>query len=148
MTKYKPNTDLDPAWIVDIDGTMTTGPFKRTPFQWNKVGNDLPNYPVIDVVNALYWESNDIVFVSGRDEVCRSDTQQWLKSHWGYDKGYYLLMRPHGDRRPDEVVKAEIFDLWVAPRFHVKGVIDDRAKVVKMWRDKGLTCLQVAEGAF
>ena len=27
-------------------------------------------------------------------------------------------------------------------------VLDDRNQVVKMWRENGLTCLQVAEGDF
>jgi hypothetical protein len=30
----------------------------------------------------------------------------------------------------------------------IKGVFDDRNQVVKMWREKGLTCFQVAEGNF
>jgi hypothetical protein len=141
-------TTQKPAWIVDIDGTMTLGPHQRKPFHWALVGNDLPNLPVIAVVQALYWDNYDIIFVSGRSEECRGLTEQWLSKHFGPGYKHELHMRPEGDFRPDEIVKAEIFDRDIAPYANVRGVIDDRAKVVKMWRDKGLTCLQVAEGAF
>jgi hypothetical protein len=147
MTKYQPDTFLPEAWIVDIDGTLTLGPHQRGPFEWHKVGNDLPNWPVIAVVNALEYDQYDIVFVSGRSERCRRETHHWLDKNLGCNYSF-LYMRPIGDFRPDEIVKAEIFDNEIAPWWNVRGVIDDRAKVVKMWRDKGLTCLQVAEGAF
>ena len=31
---------------------------------------------------------------------------------------------------------------------NVLGVFEDRDRVVKMWRDLGITCFQVAEGDF
>lgn len=50
--------------------------------------------------------------------------------------------------RPDDDVKYDMFYREVAHRFNVLYVIDDRDKVVKMWRDIGLTCAQVAYGDF
>ena len=48
---------------------------------------------------------------------------------------------------PDEKLKKSwLTDLTKPDR--VMCVFDDRDKVVKMWRDNGLTCFQVAEGAF
>ena len=32
--------------------------------------------------------------------------------------------------------------------YNVKFVLDDRNRVVEMWRSLGLTCLQVADGDF
>ena len=57
-------------------------------------------------------------------------------------------MRKEGDNRPDEVVKEEIFNENIRGNYSVRFVLDDRSKVVDMWRQLGLKCLQVAEGDF
>lgn len=59
-----------------------------------------------------------------------------------------LLLRHTGDQRADNIVKAEIYDAHIEPHFTVIGVVDDRRNVVEMWRSRGLTCFQVAEGDF
>jgi hypothetical protein len=46
------------------------------------------------------------------------------------------------------VVKREIFDRSIRHVWQVRGVLDDRDQVVRMWRDLGLTCAQVAPGDF
>jgi hypothetical protein len=84
--------------------------------------------------------------MSGRDSVCREETWAWMERHEVlFD---VLHMRREGDCRPDSAVKAELFWRHVAPRWDVRGVIDDRASVVAMWRAMGLMCAQVAEGNF
>ncbi|WP_026416471.1 hypothetical protein [Actinomadura oligospora] len=43
-------------FLVDIDGTVALrrpGPDERAPHDWHRVGEDLPNQPVITVVQAL-----------------------------------------------------------------------------------------------
>jgi len=57
-------------------------------------------------------------------------------------------MRSQGDTRPDEIVKREIYEEHIKPLYNVDFVLDDRNKVVKMWRSLGLKVLQVAEGNF
>ena len=57
-------------------------------------------------------------------------------------------MRANGDYRADDVIKAEIFQEHILPRYSVAAVVDDRNRVVNMWRSLGLICLQVAEGDF
>lgn len=59
-----------------------------------------------------------------------------------------LLMRPDGDDRPDWQVKTELFDAHVRDRYDMKLSLDDRDQVVGLWRHMGITCLQVAPGAF
>lgn len=119
----------------------------RSPYSL-KVSSDKPNLPVIQVVQAL---ANDprvdaIIIVSGRDARARPATAAWLAAH---EVPYTeLIMRPTGDNRPDQVLKQEILHQRILPRYEVTGVLDDRNKVVKMWRDNGLVCLQVAEGDF
>lgn len=146
--RYEPDPDRPPAWLVDIDGTlalMSTAAGGRTPFEWHRVGEDSPNPAVVDLVRALDAETS-IVVMSGRDEVCRPQTERWLAEHRvPYEA---LFMRPAGDSRKDSIVKRELFDRHVATAWAVRGVIDDRRQVVQMWRDLGLMCAQVAPGDF
>lgn len=139
------------TWLVDIDGTLALRG-ERKPYEWHRVGEDKPNEPVIEVVRALAACSN-IVFVSGRMEDCREQTLDWLHEHVCRRAltcfHAPLFMRADDDYRRDTVVKREIYETWIAGRYDVAGVIDDRDQVVKMWRNElGLTCLQVAEGNF
>jgi hypothetical protein len=46
------------------------------------------------------------------------------------------------------VVKLELFDEHIRDQYDVQFVLDDRNQVVDMWRQLGLTCLQVGPGAF
>jgi hypothetical protein len=57
-------------------------------------------------------------------------------------------MRPHGDHRPDDELKKEIYEKWVAPLYDIVGVFDDRKRAVDMWRSLGLTVFHVAEGDY
>lgn len=145
---YVRDRRLPKAWVVDIDGTLTLGPHQRSPYDWARVGQDKPRYPVLWLVEAL-WESPeqfDIVLLSGRDESCRDETVAWLNEHSVPRTALY--MRKAGDNRPDDIVKNEMFETLVAPDWNVAGIVDDRNSVVDMWRSKGLTCLQVAPGDF
>jgi hypothetical protein len=135
-------------WICDIDGTLALHG-GRGPFDWARVGEDQPNPPVVALVRALIRDGHSVIYVSGRMEQCRAETIEWLRRHvFGHDMAPLLYMRPDGDYRPDDTIKREIYDRDIAPFHRVTGVIDDRAKVVAMWRSLGLTCVQVAEGNF
>jgi predicted kinase len=143
---YEPDEDLPPALLVDIDGTVAlmNG---RGPYEWSRVGEDLPHEAVVDAVRAMHAAGNAIIFCSGRDEVCRPETQAWLELFVGvpYEA---LFMRSAGDSRKDSIVKREIFDDEIRDRWRIVGVFDDRQQVVRMWRAIGLTVFQVAEGDF
>jgi predicted kinase len=51
-------------------------------------------------------------------------------------------MRKGGDHRSDVIVKSEILDEILARGHDIAFVVDDRPRVVEMWRQRGLTCLQ------
>lgn len=143
---YHPDPELPPVVLVDIDGTVALMA-GRSPYDWRRVGEDEPNPSVIAAVRAMHAAGHAIVFCSGRDEVCRAETEAWLELF--VDVPYEaLFMRPEGDSRKDSVVKREIFDSEIRDRWRVVGVFDDRAQVVRMWRALGLTVFQVAEGDF
>lgn len=139
------------AVIVDVDGTIAlmgkNQPGRRGPFDWNRVGEDDPNEPIIQLIKRLRGPHVYVLWVSGRDSVCRQDTQLWLNQHCGAC-GEPLFMRREGDRRPDTEVKYELYHDYIEQDYNVVWVLDDRNSVVRMWRDLGLTVLQVADGDF
>ena len=143
------NTNGSPlAWIVDIDGTLALHSHHRNPYDWRSANRDLPNIPVVMAVQALAAHSGvaAIILISGRHEQARELTLRWLdENSVPFDR---LLMRADGDNRSDEIVKEELFRSEIAPRYAIGGVIDDRSRVVAMWRRIGLVCFQVAEGNF
>jgi hypothetical protein len=50
---------------------------------------------------------------------------------------------------PDDVLKRQWFDAMLRDdRERLVATFDDRDRVVKMWRDAGVTCFQVAPGEF
>ena len=148
---YDNPTDLPRAVIVDIDGTVAKMS-DRSPYDWQRVGEDQPVQAVIDAVRAaLQYTSpaSHIIFMSGRDSSCRDITIEWLAKYVQISPlSYDLFMRAEGDNRADNIVKYELFNENIRGKFHVNYVLDDRDQVVKMWRELGLACFQVAPGAF
>ena len=53
-----------------------------------------------------------------------------------------------GNKLDDTIIKRNIYEDMIKPRVNVRCVLDDRDRVVKMWREQGLKVLQVAEGDF
>ena len=142
---YVPNDDHPDAWLVDIDGTLALNTGGRSPYDLERVGEDEPNHPVIDVVYGLASMGMQIVFCSGREDSCRDATEAWLDEHLGYNAP--LFMRAADDKRRDSLVKRDLLE-EIGKLYAVRGVLDDRDQVVEMWRAAGLTCLQVADGDF
>jgi FMN phosphatase YigB (HAD superfamily) len=137
------------TYIFDMDNTLCMkrhGEGQRGLYDWHRVGEDLPNIPVINIYKKLevFYK---IIIVSGRNESCRSETIDWLHRH--NIRIYKLFMRAKKDRRPDWEIKEEVYRVHIEPEYEVLGVFEDRDSVVKMWRRVlGLTCFQVEYGAF
>lgn len=115
--------------------------------------SDRPNAPVITVLHSLRYAAADIRIFSGRSDEVREETVAWLTTHTNLRPRELLTstlrMRKQGDYTPDEVLKKQWFDeLSTHDRMRLMCVFDDRDKVVKMWRDEGVACFQVAPGEF
>ena len=135
---------LPKAVICDIDGTLAHM-VNRSPYDPSKYMDDKKD-DFIHWAFARLSENATRIIVSGRMEEYRADTEKWLSNHGiTYD---HLYMRPTGDKRQDAVIKQEIYDTHIKDNYDVRCVLDDRNRVVKMWRDNGLKVLQVAEGDF
>jgi uncharacterized HAD superfamily protein len=141
--------------IVDIDGTLADASHRlhfiqTKPKNWKAffaaMGKDEPIRETITVVNSLWNSGYRIVLASGRPENYRAITAGWLR----YNRVYHdmLFMRGAGDKRPDDIVKRELLTSIRVHGFQPKLAIDDRDRVVEMWRSEGLRCWQVAPGDF
>jgi len=132
------------AICFDIDGTLTLGPKDRSAYEWHKVGQDDVNVSIRSLAQLHHFDGNNtIIIVSGRDAVCRPETEKWFKDN--YIPYHYLFMRKEGDNRPDDIVKEEIIDNNILPEYNIKLWIDDRLKVCRMVYRKGISLLRVGD---
>jgi phosphoglycolate phosphatase-like HAD superfamily hydrolase len=145
------------AYLFDIDGTLADlthrlHHIQSTPKNWDAFfaacPDDAPIPHMIELVQTLHAAGRDVFFVSGRSDRVRAETLAWLDKNIGGVYDDELYMRRDGDHRPDNLVKAEMLDQIRAEDFEPIMAFDDRDQVVKMWREKGIPCVQVAEGAF
>ncbi len=134
------------AVIFDVDGTLAHNYENRSPFDNNRVLEDSPDPHVIELAKIFKDRGLAVVVVSGREDVCKEDTVLWLQANdVPFDE---IHMRKAKDYRKDSFVKKEIYEEHIRPYFNILYVLDDRRVCVHMWRDQGLTCLQVDEGLF
>ncbi|MEU3693612.1 AAA family ATPase [Streptomyces narbonensis] len=145
-TPYVSDPALPSAVMCDIDGTLALRG-DRGPYDFMRCDLDLLNISVRDALRAFRAaESDRIVLLSGRSEDHREITEAWLARHGvPYDE---LWMRASGDGRGDDIVKAELFDAHVRHRYAVRVSLDDRDRVVALWRRMGLPTWQVNYGNF
>lgn len=147
---------LQPVYLCDIDGTLTwrspehdADPTTRGIHDYDRVSEDLYHPDVFNTVGSLQQSGAKIIYVSGRPDSCRDDTVAWINAPGILvcDQANPLYMRTTGDRRPDTIVKRELFDMYIRPwGYPIFGVFDDRNRVVfKTWREQlGLTVFHVA----
>lgn len=114
---------------------------------------DPPRQPVVDILVALseLHPPYEIAIWSGRPAAYGHVASAWLKKHVSpkWESYVSLRMRPDDENNvPDEVLKESWLDEVMTAGRRVEYVFDDRNKVVAMWRRRGITCFQVAEGNF
>lgn len=144
-------------YLVDMDGTIADLSH-RLHFiengnrQWLEffaaVPDDKPIPEVIKTVQLLSQAGAKIILVTGRSEVCKLKTIEWLRTNEvPFDD---LYMRNENDHRPDNIVKSELLDkiLGEYAGWQIIAAMEDRKQVVDMYRSRGLRVFQVADGDF
>ena len=148
--------------IFDLDGTLALIDARRKlatkpngKMNWDiffdpkNIDLDLPNHAVIAMAQTLKAAGHRIIIFSGRSKATKDATNVWLKKfNVPCD---VLKMRPTSRDfmfMPDDKLKQMWLDNLFADKSDIICVFDDRQKVVDMWRDNGLTCMQVAPGDF
>ncbi len=154
---------MRPLYIFDLDGTLALIEHRRHfvectreaqdwPAFYAACDKDIPNKPIIELMNRLIVGYCDVWIFSGRSDEVRTKTQNWLDVHTQFysrmdDEN--LMMRAEGDYTVDDVLKKQWLDAMLpVDRERLVAVFDDRDRVVNMWRENGITCLQVAPGGF
>ena len=166
--------DLDGTLaIIDKRWIKAGSPSGKTPtpgkmdwdvfFDPDNIKLDEPNHPVIKMAQLFNHDGFNIVIFSGRNDRSFHTTKDWLARH--QVPFHLLVMRPDKFKEdswpiangnpatkemrfmPDEILKKKMLDTFVDID-DVFLVVDDRNKVVKMWRDLGLNTFQVAPGDF
>ncbi len=157
MSSYGPQWAQNlPQWVIfDLDGTLADIQhrlhyIKNEEKDWDKFNAacfcDEYKWKIGEMVRMFKEEmGRSIAIFTGREEKWRSLTEQWLeKRNVKYD---LLEMRPSKNYASDTIIKRQMFEKHFEPK-DIWLVLDDRDKVVKMWRDIGLTCLQVQFGDY
>lgn len=157
------------AVIFDIDGTLADITHRRhfvtdlpegRKKDWKSffagIPNDAPNKPIKTLYDMVCAAENHLIFgkgapeivpilVSGRASEHRRVTEIWLETH-GINDYFMLLMRGFNDKRDDTIVKQELYHKYIKPHFDVLFVIDDRPRVLRMWRAEGLATFDCGNG--
>jgi predicted kinase len=124
------------AIICDLDGTLAEISH-RSPYDASKAENDGVNTHVLETVRR-FSKDHVVIFVSGRDDEFEPQTRKFLEREIAGEFQYLLYMRKTGDKRDDALVKRDIYDEHVGSCFNVKLAIDDRPRVIRLWRSLGV----------
>jgi len=148
--------------VFDLDGTLAdcehrrhlvNGTVRDAAPNWAeffaRCVDDTPIWPVIHVLEHMYNGGEVLEIWSSRDYSVYLQTLEWLNRYLGAkSRRIPLRMRPAGNTEPDTVIKERWLDEVLRQGLTVEMVFDDRAKVVEMWRRRGILCAQVALGAY
>lgn len=146
--------------VFDLDGTLALDGHRehfllQAEKDWDSYfeacDGDEPNVPIIETLKMMsqyVWVTIEIW--TGRSETVREKTTEWLERQGIRHGQHYMSLRMRGvhDRRPDTEVKEDWLLECRGDGVEPSLVFDDRNSVVKWWRDRGITCCQVAEGNF
>ena len=151
------------AIICDLDGTLCNDDHRKEAIKdivgaakWGEkeynryyelMDKDTPFTHISDILHR-FEDDHQIIFMTGRPLRFSDTTRKWFSEHMSLKNKPILLMRQDNDYRCDTVVKTELYEEMIKPHFDVQFVLEDRKRVVKMWRSLGLKCLEVAEADF
>lgn len=147
FTPYVPDTSLPKAVGFDLDGTLAHMG-SRSPYDESRYHEDEADQNLRSVAWQHFITGHKIIVFSGRSDAYRQVCEEWLdRKDIPFDE---LIMRKEVEHKGvrDDIVKSELFDEFIAPNYNFLYHFDDRDRVVKGLRSKGITVYQVAEGDF
>ena len=142
--------------IFDVDGTIADVEHRRhfvsqKPADWKSFRNstvfDTPVQWVCDIAKRFIAQGDNVAFFSARNESERSITEKQI-SEWIGEGHQGLFLSPDGGFRRDDEFKSDLADKFEEVGGKIDIVFDDRNQVVDMWRARGTTVVQVADGDF
>lgn len=145
MKPNKPN-----AIIFDLDGTLSNCTHRMHFVEkstkdfdsfYSAMEEDTLVEPVRDMLMIYYSSNYRVIILTGRPECYREITETWLKK---YEIPFFkLYMRPNNKKSTPDMIYKERTIAEISKSFVIKAAVEDRDRVVKMWRDNGIFCFQV-----
>lgn len=141
--------------LCDMDGTLADITHrleyvKTEPKKWDTffalTRLDAVRQEVVDQVVAKQEEGYEVIILSARPERLREVTREWLNLFCPKIKFKTLIMRREGDKRPDTMVKQQMYDKLFKDKYDIHCIFDDRPSVIRMWRENGLEVIDVGGG--
>jgi hypothetical protein len=140
--------------IIDLDGTLANiehrlHHIQKEPKDWDSFydacDKDVPNEWAVKLIEMVTWTTYKIIILSARRKIDKHKTLGWLiKNEIKYDD--LFLLRGLNDHTPDYVLKKRWLDSQPEEtKERILFVVEDRQRVVDMWRAEGITCLQCAQ---
>lgn len=137
--------DVRPIAVIDLDGVVADVRHRLHHLEgrkdWGAFFRAAPRDPLLTVgfdTATRLAEVCEIVYLSGRPEWCRRDTERWLRRH-GLPAGEVRL-RPDRERRAAHTFKVEQLRL-LQQRAPVSVVVDDSPPVLEAARAAGFDVL-------
>lgn len=138
--------DQLPYAVLDIDATLSDARHRlhfieKRPKDWDAFFAGSKDDPPLDeglAVAATLAADHEIVYVTGRPERIRRDTERWLEKY-GLPPGK-VYMRRDNDRRPSVVTKLALYRSLAARR-RIAVIVDDDVRVGKAARQEGFTVM-------
>lgn len=145
-----------PLFIFDLDGTLADIRHRRHFVEgenkdWRAFFaacvDDAPMLGVFQTFQKLDDAGAELWIWSGRSDEVHEQTMDWLNEHDLLCT--QIRMRKAGDHQPDEKLKAAwLEDVSADDRRRLVAIFEDRDRMVKLWRENGIPCFQVAPGDF
>lgn len=144
------------CFIFDLDGTIFDCDHRKhfittKPKNWKAFSAGIIHDTVIEWVATIArrtFQRGEIAVVivtarEGSTQIKRDTEEALKKAGIKYDAIYF---RDSKDYRDDTLVKSEILQKVKDDGFNPVLVFDDRPKVVRMWREHGLTVVDCGDG--
>lgn len=144
-----------PFVLCDIDGTIADCSHRQMYVQgegkkdwktfFSMMDEDTPRLDVIKTVMEYKSKGHEIILLTARPEDYREMTEEWVAKHTDIDP-LTIIMRNSGDKRPDNEVKQQMFEMYFKDKYPIETMIDDRPVVIRMWQEIGVPVIDVGKG--
>ena len=140
--------ELIECLLWDIDSTVADRG-TRGPFDYTKVMDDSVKEDIQTIYKILRKGTQAIkfIFLTGRPESCRADTEKWLYFYgFEYDE---LIMRPDDCKDNNAIFKMNAYKKFIKDKYKVIAVFEDSVRAAQMYREiLKITCILVDDNKY
>ena len=136
--------------VFDLDGTLCdvthrlkyiqSFPKQRELFHSSCIGDGV-NHRVFELYELFRNSGYSMVLLTCRPKKYEHLTKEWLDSN---GVKYDMLISSDKKELTDAKAKRFYKENVIEPEYEIAFAVDDRKSVIDMWREIGITCLDVA----